>query len=165
MALNILILGASYGSLLGTKLLMAGHHVTLVCRSKTAELINAEGTIVQIKLKGENEHRSIHSKDLPGTLIACTPQDVVTSGHDMVGLAMQEPQYAHHTLRTLMIRIAEESLPCLSIMNMPPLTFLKRIPGLDTSNLNGSYTGPTVWDRFDPGMMMLCSPDPPFDLG
>ncbi|SVB98330.1 uncharacterized protein METZ01_LOCUS251184, partial [marine metagenome] len=75
MALNILILGASYGSLLGTKLLMAGHHVTLVCRSKTAELINVEGTIVQIKLKGENEHRSIHSKDLPGTLIACTPQD------------------------------------------------------------------------------------------
>jgi hypothetical protein len=29
MARNILILGASYGSLLGTKLLMAGHNVTL----------------------------------------------------------------------------------------------------------------------------------------
>lgn len=28
---NILILGASYGSLLGTKLLLAGHDVTLVC--------------------------------------------------------------------------------------------------------------------------------------
>ncbi|MGY4231503.1 hypothetical protein ACVIIW_000450 [Bradyrhizobium sp. USDA 4449] len=28
MARNILILGASYGSLLGTKLLMAGHNVT-----------------------------------------------------------------------------------------------------------------------------------------
>jgi hypothetical protein len=28
---NVLILGASYGSLLGTKLLMAGHRVTLVC--------------------------------------------------------------------------------------------------------------------------------------
>ena len=53
MALNILILGASYGSLLGTKLLMAGHHVTLVCRSNTAELINAEGTIVQINLRAK----------------------------------------------------------------------------------------------------------------
>ena len=40
MARNILILGASYGSLLATKLLMAGHNVSLVCRSKTAELIN-----------------------------------------------------------------------------------------------------------------------------
>ena len=38
MARNILILGASYGSLLATKLLMAGHNVTLVCRTKTADL-------------------------------------------------------------------------------------------------------------------------------
>ena len=45
MARNILILGASYGSLLATKLLMAGHNVTLVCRKKTADLINREGSI------------------------------------------------------------------------------------------------------------------------
>lgn len=160
MAHKILILGASYGSLLGTKLLMAGHDVTLVCRRKTAELINAEGTVVRIKLKGEDEHRSIRSKDQPGHLNACTPEDVRATDYDLVGLAMQEPQYAHHTIRMLMIRIAEERIPCLSIMNMPPLTFLKRIPGLDTSNLGASYTDPTVWDRFDPEMMTLCSPDP-----
>ena len=53
MARNILILGASYGSLLGTKLLMAGHNVTLVCRNKTAELINRDGTEVRIKLRDE----------------------------------------------------------------------------------------------------------------
>ena len=40
MSYNILILGASYGSLLGTKMLMAGHNVTLVCRHQTAALIN-----------------------------------------------------------------------------------------------------------------------------
>ena len=160
MAYNILILGASYGSLLGTKLLMAGHNVTLVCRQKTADLINAEGTTVRIKLKGEDEHRSIHSKDLPGRLSASTPHDTVATDFDMVGLAMQEPQYAHHSLTTLLMRIAEERIPCLSIMNMPPLTFLKRIPGLDTSGLGSSYTDPTVWDRFDPDVMTLCSPDP-----
>jgi len=160
MAHNILILGASYGSLLGTKLLMAGHDVTLVCRRKTAELINAEGTEVRIKLKGEDAHRSILSKDLPGKLTAKTPQEVDATEYDMVGLAMQEPQYAHHTLRTVLIRIAEERIPCLSIMNMPPLTFLKRIPGLDTSKLGASYTDPSVWDRFDPDFMTLCSPDP-----
>ena len=33
---NVLILGASYGSLLATKLLMAGHSVTLVCTAGTA---------------------------------------------------------------------------------------------------------------------------------
>ncbi len=160
MTLKILILGASYGSLLGTKLLMAGHDVTLICRRKTAALMNAEGTEVRIKLKGENEHRTIRSKDLPGTLTASTPEDVVVSGFDMVGLAMQEPQYAHHNIRTVLIRIAEERIPCVSIMNMPPLAFLKRIPGLDTSNLGASYTDPTVWNRFDPDFMTLCSPDP-----
>ena len=160
MGYRCLIFGASYGSLLGTKLLMAGHDVTLVCRRQTAELINADGTIVRIKLKGEEEHRSIHSKDLSGKLTASTPQGLVASGYDLVGLAMQEPQYAHHTIRTALIRVAEERTPCLLIMNMPPLTFLKRIPGLDTRKLGASYTDPAVWDRFDPRIMTLCSPDP-----
>ena len=31
MAYNILIMGASYGSLLGTKLAFAGHNVNLIC--------------------------------------------------------------------------------------------------------------------------------------
>ena len=79
MARNILILGASYGSLLGTKLLMAGHNVTLVCRKKTAELINRDGTKVRIKLRDEAMHRAISSRDLPGTLDAVTPGDVDVS--------------------------------------------------------------------------------------
>src|SRR6478609_11075118 len=66
MARNILILGASYGSLLATKLLMAGHNVTLVCRKKTAELINRDGTEVRIKLRDEAVHRAIFSRNLPG---------------------------------------------------------------------------------------------------
>ena len=160
MAYRCLILGASYGSLLGTKLLLAGHDVTLVCRQRTAELINTKGTEVRIRLRDEAEHRAIHSADLPGKLNACAPQDLNAQEYDLVGLAMQEPQYAHHTIRTVLIRIAEERVPCLSIMNMPPLTFLKRIPDLDTSGLGASYTDPTVWDRFDPEMMTLCSPDP-----
>ena len=160
MAYRCLILGASYGSLLGTKLLMAGHDVTLVCRRKTADLINAHGTEVRIRMKGDPEHTAIRSTELPGNLTACTPQNILASEYDLVGLAMQEPQYAHHTIRTVLIRIAEEQIPCLSIMNMPPLTYLKRIPDLNTSSLAASYTDPTVWDRFDPDFMTLCSPDP-----
>ena len=160
MAYRCLILGASYGSLLGTKLLMAGHDVTLVCRRNTADLINANGTEVRIKMKGDSEHRAIRSTELPGDLTACTPQNVLASEYDLIGLAMQEPQYAHHTIRTVLIRIAEEQVPCLSIMNMPPLTYLRRIRNLDTSSLTPSYTDPTDWDRFDPNFMTLCSPDP-----
>ena len=42
MATRVLILGASYGSLLGMKLALAGHDVTLVCLPAEADLINAK---------------------------------------------------------------------------------------------------------------------------
>ena len=160
MARNILILGASYGSLLATKLLMAGHNVTLVCRKKTAELINRDGTVVRIKLRDEAMHRAILSRDLPGTLDATPPADVDLSRYDLVGLAMQEPQYTNHTIRLLMVKIAEAKLPCLSIMNMPPLPYLKRIPRLAEMQLEEAYTNAQVWERFKPGLVSLCSPDP-----
>jgi len=160
MTRKILILGASYGSLLGTKLLMAGHDVTLVCREKTAALINREGTEVRIQLRGEPTHRAIHSRDLPGTVDAMPPQDVDVSRYDLVCLAMQEPQYTNHTIRMLMVKIAAARLPCLSIMNMPPLPYLKRIPSLAEMNLEDAYTNALVWERFEPGLISLCSPDP-----
>jgi hypothetical protein len=160
MARSVLILGASYGSLLATKLLMAGHNVTLVCRKKTAELINRDGTEVRIKLRDEPTHRAIFSRDLPGTLDATSPADVDLSRYDLVGFAMQEPQYTNHTVRVLMIRIAEAKLPCLSIMNMPPLPYIKRIPALAEMDLEEAYTNAQVWERFKPGLVSLCSPDP-----
>jgi hypothetical protein len=160
MARNILILGASYGSLLATKLLMAGHNVTLVCRRKTADLINRDGTEVRIKLRDEAVHRAIFSRDLPGKLDATTPGEVNLSRYDLVGLAMQEPQYTNHSIRVLMIKIAEARLPCLSIMNMPPLPYLKRIAALASMDLEEAYTNASVWERFEPGLVTLCSPDP-----
>src|SRR5712671_3407951 len=84
--------------MLATKLLMAGHNVTLVCRNKTAELINRDGTEVRIKLRDEAMHRAILSRDLPGTLDATSPQDIELSRYDLVALAMQEPQYTNHTI-------------------------------------------------------------------
>src|SRR4051794_13120915 len=160
MARNILILGASYGSLLATKLLMSGHNVTLVCRRKTADLINRDGTEVRIKLRDEAVHRAIFSRDLLGKLDAITPADVDVSRYDMVALAMQEPQYAKHTVRVLMVKIAAAGLPCLSIMNMPPLPYLQRIPALKDMDLEEAYTNAQVWERFRPGLVTLCSPDP-----
>src|SRR6476661_3765858 len=160
MARNILILGASYGSLLATKLLMAGHNVTLVCRKQTAELINRDGTEVRIKLRDEAAHRPIFSRDLPGVLDAIEPAGVDPYRYDLVALAMQEPQYAAPAMRLLMIKIAEARLPCLSIMNMPPLPYLKRIPALAEMELEKAYTNAAVWDRFEPGLVSLCSPDP-----
>jgi len=48
----------------------------------------------------------------------------------------------------------------MSIMNMPPLPYLARIPGIDTRQLESSFTDASVWASFDPKLMTLCSPDP-----
>ena len=79
MKYNMLILGASYGSLFGTKLLMAGHQVSLVCTRPTAELINREGTLVRFPIKGRESLLDIASKHLPGFEIP-QPNGVVGAG-------------------------------------------------------------------------------------
>ena len=67
---RILIMGASYGSLLGTKLALAGHRVKLVCLPAEAELINREGAIVRLPVKGRDGLVEVNSKRLPGQLSA-----------------------------------------------------------------------------------------------
>jgi hypothetical protein len=157
---NILILGASYGSLFSTKVLMAGHRVTLVCTGPTAELINREGTVVRFPIKGRESLLDVASKKLSGSLSASTPDAVDPAKFDLIVLGMQEAQYGSPGVRELMARIAGARVPCLAIMNMPPLPYLKRIPGLATKTLEPCYADPRVWDAFDPKLITLASPDP-----
>jgi hypothetical protein len=157
---RVLILGASYGSLFGTKLLMAGHRVSLVCTRPTADLINREGTVVRFPVKGQDALLDIASKKLPGSLSAVTPEEADPDECGLVVLGMQEAQYGSPGVRELMGRLARSGKPCLAIMNMPPLPYLKRIPGLQTEGLEGCYADPRVWDGFDAAAVTLASPDP-----
>jgi hypothetical protein len=157
---KILFMGASYGSLLGTKLALAGHTVKLVCLPAEAELINAEGTRVRLPVRGQEGLVEIASSAAPGHLSAGAPQDAKPADYDLVVLAMQEPQYGAAGVRALLEAVARARVPCMSIMNMPPLPYLARIPGLDPNACRGCYTDPSVWDSFDPKLMTLCSPDP-----
>jgi hypothetical protein len=157
---NILILGASYGSLLASKLLFGGHTVKLVCLPAEAELINAEGFRVRLPVKGCKDHIEIDSRKLPGKVSAGCPGSVNPTDYDLTGLAMQEPQYGSPGVRELLDAIAKSKVPCMSIMNMPPLPYMKRIPGLDHDALKVAYTDSDVWDSFDPATLTLCSPDP-----
>jgi hypothetical protein len=157
---NILILGASYGSLLATKLLFGGHRVTLVCLPAEAEAINQDGVRVRLPIKGRKEPVEIDTRTLPGQLSADGPGAVDPSDYDLVGLAMQEPQYRAAGVRELLGAIARSNVPCMSIMNMPPLPYLKRVPGIDVEAVKHCYTDATVWQHFDSDLMTLCSPDP-----
>jgi len=167
---NILILGASYGSLLAIKFLAAGHHVTLTCRTATADLINAQGIRVRLPIKGRkdigtNGLLEVDSRQLPGRLHASTPQQVgELARFDLVVLAMQEPQYRQDGIRQVMAYIAKTGLPCMPIMNMPPLPYLKRLQQhnaqLDAMACAAAYADASVWADFNPALMTLSSPDP-----
>jgi hypothetical protein len=157
---NILIMGASYGSLLGTKLALAGHTVKLVCLPAEAELMNTEGAIVRMPVKGREGLVEINSKKLPGKLSAGGTTAFNPADFDLVALAMQEPQYRSPGVRELLDAVAKAKVPCMSIMNMPPLPYLKRIPGLNAEACRDCFTDASVWDSFDPKFMTLCSPDP-----
>jgi hypothetical protein len=157
---KILMMGASYGSLLAAKLLPAGHTIKFVCLPAEVELINKEGIRVRMPVKGREGLYEIDSRKLPGKLSAEGPGGVKPGDYDLVVLAMMEPQYRGQGVRELLDAVAKAKVPTMSIMNMPPLPYLKRIPGLNTDSCRGAYADATVWDSFDPAYMTLCSPDP-----
>lgn len=157
---NILILGASYGSLLASKILLGGHSVKLVCLPAEADLINTEGFRIRIPVRGRSEPVQLDSRHLPGRVSAVGAANVDPRDFDLIGLAMQESQYGSPGVRELLNAIAKSRVPCMSIMNMPPLPYMKRIVGVDSEQLKPAYTAPAVWDEFDPATITLCSPDP-----
>ncbi|OEU17703.1 hypothetical protein FRACYDRAFT_238131 [Fragilariopsis cylindrus CCMP1102] len=173
---NVLILGASYGSLLSTKLLLAGHDVTLICREGTANVFNENRSIVRMPIKGRNDR--IELKSSPR---ARSPDDITfakkssndgskdsSNIYDLVVLAMQEPQYSAPDVRRLVQRVAIAKIPVMALTNMPLLPFLARIPGLERfmvgpsssreqnddnvstirEKIRSCYTDPELWDEF-----------------
>ncbi|MCC7347817.1 MAG: hypothetical protein IT538_10520 [Variibacter sp.] len=157
---NILIMGAAYGSLLASKMLFGGHRIHHVCLPAEADLINSEGFRVRLPVRGRKDPVVLDSRNLPGKVTAGGAAGVNPGDYDLVGLAMQEPQYRSPGVRELLDAVAKSRVPCMSIMNMPPLPYVKRIPGLDYDALKPAYTDPSVWDSFDPSRLTLCSPDP-----
>jgi hypothetical protein len=160
MAYNILILGAAYGTLLGSKMLFGGHYVNHVCLPAEADLINSEGFRVRLPVKGRKDPVVLDTRNLPGKVSAAGPKEVNPKDYDLIGLAMQEPQYRSPGVRELLDAVAKSGVPTMSIMNMPPLPYVKRIKGLDYDALKPAYTDASVWDNFDPASLTLCSPDP-----
>ena len=156
---NILILGASYGSLLGSKLALAGHAAKLVCLPEEARLINEKGARVLMPVKGVEGLVELNTQTMLGEVSADGPGTGNPADYDLIAFAMQEPQYRSPDLKDLLDRIVEAKVPCMSIMNMPPLTYLKRIEAIDTDSIKNCYTDASVWAKFDPALMTLCSPD------
>ena len=157
---KILILGASYGSLLGAKLLLAGHNVKLVCLPAEADLINAEGIRVRMPVKGREGLVELDSRKMPGKIVRRRPARPIPADYDLVALAMQEPQYRSPGVRELLDAGGEGEGAVHVDHEHAAAALPEAHPRHRCRGLPGCYTDPTVWDGFDPAFMTLCSPDP-----
>src|SRR6266481_2766549 len=99
---NVLIMGASYGSLLATKLLFGGHKITMVCLPAEVEAFNNDGARVHLPIRGRKDPIELDSRKLPGSLSATGPGGANPSDYNLVVLAMQEPQYCSPGVRELL---------------------------------------------------------------
>ena len=84
---NIIILGASYGSLLGIKMAMAGHRVDLVCLPDEVKAINENGAIVRLPIREKDTVIELNSKNCQGSLAAIGTDDIRLDQYDLVALA------------------------------------------------------------------------------
>src|SRR5437868_14384813 len=103
---DVLIMGASYGSLLATKVLFGGHRITMVCLPAEVEAFNSEGARVRLPVRGRKDPIELDSRKLPGKLSAAGPAAVDAANFDLVVLAMQEPQHRSPALRELLDQLA-----------------------------------------------------------
>ncbi len=129
---NVLIMGASYGSLLATKLLFGGHKIN------DGMPPGRSGGVQQRRAPGcgcRSEAGRSRSSSTRGNCRASSPPPAparsIRATTIWSPLAMQEPQYRSPGVRELLDAVARSRMPCMSIMNMPPLPYLKRIPGLN----------------------------------
>jgi ketopantoate reductase len=157
---KILILGASYGSLLATKFLLAGQTVSIVGSAREAKLIARQGTVLRVALKRQAEPVEIDSRKLPGSLNAITPDAADPNRYDLICLAIQEPHYGSPLMRDLISKVAASKRPVLSIMNIPPPPYLARIPALDIESLESCYSDPRIWNGFAPNAFTQAAADP-----
>ncbi len=150
---NILILGASYGSLLASKLLFGGHTIKLVCLPAEADLINAEGFRVRLPVRGRSDagrarlRGSFRARSAPAGPPASIRGPTISSA-----LPCRSRNIALPGVRELLDAVGRAKVPCMSIMNMPPLAYLRRIPGLDTDALKAGLYRRQRLEQFRSGL-------------
>ena len=161
---NILVLGAAYGLLPAVRLGLANHRVTVVCRQNERAMLAQHGATLEFRRRDGRQGLVLHMPACegrasePGQLGLVSPE-ISVEGFDLVFLAMGEPQYAAPEIAELMGAIAEAKLPVVSLMNLLPPAFLRRLEGLDVTRLKPAYRAWDVWEMFDPSRFTAASPD------
>ena len=118
---KILVIGANYGLLLAGMLLERGFAVDVFGTDKEVEVLNQEGFSFQSNNKTW--------KFKPSNNLYFT-SNFEKNYYDLVILAVQEPTLVNSKISKIISFISENSIPILSIMNIPLLNFLTDIIGV-----------------------------------
>ena len=159
-SLSILVLGASYGMVLGLKAAYSGHRVHFVCREHEANLINSGKATLRLPSKTDGSIVTLSADAAQCLSSASTPTELPSLDYDLCVLAMQEPQYSSPELTQLLAAIGTANIPLLSIMNMPLPVFLKGRLALSTDELSGVWQSENAWQDMDAAHFSAASPDP-----
>lgn len=161
--LNILIIGASYGALIAAKVALAGHRVTLVGREDELTLIERQGVTIDMPFRGlglRHPLRFAAARDGDGNVWRlCLPDEAMPERHDLCFLAVQEPQADAPELIALFLRIASARLPVMSLMNLAPLSYLRRITQFQKVDFTGVHAATAAWRALQGVPQALASPD------
>jgi len=158
--LSILVLGASYGLILGLKASFCGHKVTFVCRPREIDLINLGKAAVQIPSKHNAQVIELRADTSPERPRAIEPQIVDPDDYDFCILAMQEPQYSSAEVIELIAKISEANVPVLSITNMPLPPLFSGPLQLDLNEISEVWHNADMWSAVDSTRFSAASPDP-----
>lgn len=151
---RVLVIGASYGLLVASKIATAGMPVTVVGHPWEVETINKLGVEIEF---GPN--KVLKPPMGPDGVWLCLPDMVRVSQYDLVFLCVQEPQVGSCEIHNLLSRIGSR-LPIAAVMNMPPLPFLSRDSAFQPSKFIHAYRSAPTWSQISERRVTATSPDP-----
>lgn len=162
--ISVLVLGASYGLLVASRLAQAGVLVTVVCTPEEQQDLICNGAQVdfinnsdEIKFKLQLPVTSGQSTKVG--CIGVVGCETSLDRFSMVFLAFSEPQCAMPKPNSLLVRIAQAGLPVVSLMNCLVPTFLRRLNGLPVEAVEPAYYATPIWRLFNHLNFTASSPD------
>lgn len=155
---KVLVFGATYGLLVAHQLDALGFAVDIVCRE--IEGNNIENNRVVVISNQLNEGNYLHvAKNIKPKKVS----QIMEAAHEyeIVILAMSEQCYSTNEISFLLSTIGELNIPVLSVMNLPPLKFLKKlINQIDESDFKDIYNSYDALDSIKAENITHSSADP-----
>ena len=149
---KVLVIGANYGLLLAGMLKERGFDIAVFGKEKEVEILNQEGFSFNMN---DSFWRFAPSNKLK--FISSFNED----NYDLVILAVQEPTLSNPKIAEIVSFISKNSLPILSIMNIPLLNFLIDIVGIkNIVNSEAIYSSLKCSNLLNSKLIINSNPEP-----